>query len=367
MEFNPVYFVSAKTARNLMRIEAVCQKFIHLPLTVSMQHRLRETARLLSTHYSTEIEGNRLTLEQAREVVQEESHFPGRERDEQEVLGYYQALDAVEEFSSRQTPVSEQLIKRLHALVMGKGRKTPKPSEYREGQNVIRESGSRRIVYMPPEAKDVAVLMAQLVEWVNSSMRRDFPVPLIAGIAHYQFATIHPYYDGNGRTARLLTTCIMHLGGYDLKGFYSLEEYYAKNLSRYYAALSMGPSHNYYMGRAEADITPWIDYFCEGAAEAFEAVCKQAEQETDAGKSDTSTILRSLDARQRKALTLFAQSDWMVSADVARLFGVQPRTARELCRKWCENGFLEPLTTARKNRRYGLTEKFKNGVLEDRA
>ncbi len=361
MEFNPIYFVSTTTARNLMRIEAVCQKFIHLPLTLTMQHRLRETARLASTHYSTEIEGNRLTLEQAREVVQAEAHYAGRERDEQEVLGYYQALDAVEEFSARQKPISEKLIKQLHALVMGKGRKNLKPSEYRTGQNVIRESGSRRIVYMPPEAKDVTALMAQLVEWINASMLRDLPVPLIAGIAHYQFATIHPYYDGNGRTARLLTTCIMHLGGYDLKGFYSLEEYYAKNLADYYAALTMGPSHNYYMGRAEADITPWVDYFCEGAVEAFEAVCKQAEQEANAGRPDTSSIFRSLDARQRKALTLFAQSDWIVSADVAQLFGIQSRTASELCRKWCESGFLEPLTTARKNRRYRLAENLKDG------
>ncbi len=352
MAFDPKYSITGETARNLMRIEAVCQTFSHLPLTVAMQHRLRETARLASTHYSTEIEGNRLTLKQARDVVQSEVHFPGRERDEREVLGYYHALDEVEAFVKRQQPVSEDFIKHLHALVMNAGQKNPKASEYREGQNVIRESGTRRIVYMPPEAKDVPVLMAEVIEWINSSMGNNLPVPLIAGATHYQFATIHPYYDGNGRTARLLTTCIMHMGGYDLKGFYSLEEYYARNLADYYGALTLGPSHNYYLGRAETDVTPWIDYFCRGVAEAFEKVCKQAEIEADDGASDVSSILRGLDARQRKALTLFEQSDWIVSADVARLFGIQPRTARELCRKWCESGFLEPLSTARKNRRY---------------
>ena len=81
---------------------------------------------------------------------------------------------------------------------------------------------------------------------------------------------IHPYYDGNGRTARLLTTLILHLGGYDLKGLYSLEEYYARNLGAYYEAISIGESHNYYMGRAEADVTKWIEYFVEGMAVAFE-------------------------------------------------------------------------------------------------
>ena len=70
--------------------------------------------------------------------------------------------------------------------------------------------------------------MQSMVEWINEYST--LPCPLIAGIAHYQFATIHPYYDGNGRTARLLTTLILHLGGYDLKGLYSLEEYYAQKL-----------------------------------------------------------------------------------------------------------------------------------------
>lgn len=64
-----------------------------------------------------------------------------------------------------------------------------------------------------------------------------------------QFATIHPYFDGNGRTARLLTTLLLHRAGYGLKGIYSLEKYYTRDLEAYHAALTVGPSHNYYMGR----------------------------------------------------------------------------------------------------------------------
>jgi Fic family protein len=106
-------------------------------------------------------------------------------------------------------------------------------------------------------------LMKGMVNWINYNIT--LPCPIIAAISHYQFATIHPYYDGNGRTARLLTTCILHNGGYDLKGLYSLEEYYARNLGAYYEAISVGKSHNYYMGRAEADITKWVEYFVEGS------------------------------------------------------------------------------------------------------
>ena len=73
--------------------------------------------------------------------------------------------------------------------------------------------------------------MADLVTFVNNAITNStLPVPIIAGLAHYQFATIHPYVDGNGRSARLLTTLILHRAGYGLDGIYSLDEHYAKNL-----------------------------------------------------------------------------------------------------------------------------------------
>lgn len=147
--------------------------------------------------------------------------------------------------------------------------------------------------------------MHQLTAWIKESEKQEVPCAIRAAIAHYQFATIHPYFDGNGRTARLLTNLVLHLGGYDLKGLYSLEEYYAKNLGGYYEAISIGPSHNYYAGRAEADITVWIDYFCLGMAMSFEAVAKRAEAAATSGVSDKHAQLRALDAMQRKCLELF--------------------------------------------------------------
>lgn len=82
--------------------------------------------------------------------------------------------------------------------------------------DALRSQVRRRIVHLPPEAKDVPKLMKALVTWLASSEKEGLPCPIRAGIAHYQFATVHPYYDGNGRTARLLTTLVLHLGGYDL-------------------------------------------------------------------------------------------------------------------------------------------------------
>src|SRR5262249_49494367 len=126
---------------------------------------------------------------------------------------------------------------------------------------------------------DVPQLMRELLVWVNDSlMAGDLPVPVVAALAHYQIATIHPFFDGNGRTARLLTTLILHRNSYGLNGIYSLEEYYAANLEGYYAGLVVGASHNYYFGRAEGIVTPFVEYFCLGMADAFANVRVRAEE-----------------------------------------------------------------------------------------
>ncbi|HVY72172.1 MAG TPA: Fic family protein [Verrucomicrobiae bacterium] len=354
MPFEPNFIITSRIANALMRIEAAREAVRHLPITPSVLTALRETARLYSTHYSTQIEGNRLTQEQVSRVVERHGHFPGRERDEREVLGYYAALEKVERFAAAGRTITEQHIQILHALVMAGGASKVKPSAYRDGQNVIRDSRSRGIVYLPPEAGDVPVLMSELTAWLRVAEKQNLPCPLRAGIAHYQFATIHPYYDGNGRTARLLTTLALHLGAYDLKGLYSLEEYYARNLAAYYDALTVGTSHNYYEGRAAADITRWVEYFCDGMAESFENVKSRAQAAAGAGEPDQSRLLRQLDPRLRKALELFRRNEHVTSRDVEALFGVSQRTARNLLSEWTGQGFLVIADTAKKSRKYRL-------------
>jgi cell filamentation protein, protein adenylyltransferase len=230
--FEPNYRITGKAAKALMAVEADRQAVAGLPLTAPMLDSLRRTARLLSTHYSTRIEGNRLSPTQVVAVVEGEGNFPGHERDEAEVRNYFVALGHVERIGRTKTALTQTEIRTIHGLVMT-GR--PKATRYRTRQNAIRDARTGRIVYLPPEAKDLAALMKDLVGWVNASQAAGaLPVPVVAATAHYQFATIHPYFDGNGRTARLLTTLLLHRNGYGLNGIYSLEEYYAAKLDGYY-------------------------------------------------------------------------------------------------------------------------------------
>ena len=347
---------TAAIVHYLQIIERVRQavRFTILPPIVAEQ--LRQQAHIRSTHYSTPIDGNRLTLKETEQVIQQGRLFPGRERDVGEVKRYYQALQQVEKWVDGKQQVTETRIRKIYALLYRGSR--AKPTPYRDGQNVIREANGE-IVYMPPEDKDVPGLMAELVSWIGES-ESDLPVPVIAGMTHYQFVTIHPFYDGNGRTARTLTTWLLYQDGYDLGKFYALEEFYAEDLEGYYDALVTHPNHNYYFGRNEADITPWLDYFLKGMSVVFEQVAEEIERHSK-GETDDGNIalLRPLDHRARRVLGLFGKQDFIKSSDVANLLGISTRQARLLLSQWVVQGWLEIVDPSKRGRKYRLGEQYR--------
>lgn len=352
--WQPRYTLTPAIARWLMEIETARVVVEHTPLPPATEAELRRRARMRSTHYSTRIEGNRLTLAEAEQVIEgERAGFHGRERDVGEVRNYWNALLRVEEWASKKVPLTEDLIRRLHALVE-KGPRA-RPSPYRDGQNVIRDSASGAIIYLPPEAREVPTLMAALVDWANRAEKDGLPVPLIAALIHYQFVTIHPYYDGNGRTARLLVTLILYRGGYGLNGFFSLEEHHARDLEGYYSALVVHPHHNYYEGRAEADLTTWLEYFVKTLAGVFVTTKEEALRYATEGVPVEPEALRRLDHRARVVLSLFARVERITTADVARALGLSDRMARLLLKTWVDDGWLVIANPSNRARAYMLS------------
>ncbi len=342
--------------RYLQTIERVRETVRLTMLPPAVAEVLRFQANIRSTHYSTVIEGNRLTLKETEMVVQQGKQFPGRERDVQEVERYYQALQRMEKWVEGGQKITEERVRKLHAILYS-GRRG-KPTPYRDGQNIIRES-SGQIVYMPPEAVDVPSLMKELVAWVHKTSK-DMPIPVVAGVAHYQFETIHPFFDGNGRTGRMLTTWILYQAGYDLGKFYALEEFYAQDLQGYYAALVTHPNHNYYFGRNEADITSWLVYFLQGMAVVFERVSEQIRSEIieEGIDQEALALLRSLDHRARRVLGLFSTQELIRSSDVANLLGISVRQTRDLLTGWVADGWLEVADPSKRGRKYRLVEEY---------
>lgn len=359
MPFTPKYIITPKIAKTLSSIEVSRSSIAGLPITAKMIASLRETARISSTHHSTAIEGNKLSFNEVQEIIKGGGHFPNREKDETEVLNYYNALDYLDIIAQHRTPIHENDIKKLHGIsFLGKNKPTP----YRDGQNVIR--AGKLVVYIPPKESDVSQLMQDLILWINDSVDGGLPIPIIAGLAHYQFATIHPYYDGNGRTARLLATLILHKYGYGLKGIYSLEEYYSKDLNAYYSALTVGSDEDYYDGKREsADLTQFLEYFIDGMDQSFVNVKIQALKAETQGDLDQSPLLRNLSSQQKQGLKLFISSKEVMAKDISVYFNVSDRQARYICQSWVSDGFLEISNPSPKMRKYRLSTKYESLVL----
>lgn len=351
------YSLSPFLIKKLMRLEALRVQIESLPINPRVLAGLRESALFSAIHYSTQIEGNRLTQVEVRQTIKDHAVLQAKKRDQAEALGYYVAYHEMERLAEQKKQVAEQDIQKIHDLVMAEGKTKVKPTPYRTVQNAIYEGATRRLVYLPPEPQDVPILMKDLFDWLHTNPDQ-LPYPLVAAIVHYQYATIHPYIDGNGRTARLFTTLVLHQCGYDLKGIYSLDEYYAKNLPDYYEALTIGPSHNYYMGRAESDITPWLEYFVDGMVDSFERVQKHTLREHEQQAIDTSFILRTIDVQKRLVLTLFQDYGKITAQQIADLLNIHPRTARLLCQRWVEDGFFVVADPSKKSRKYALSAPY---------
>ncbi len=359
--WSPRFTLTPAIARGLMQIEAARALVEHTTIPPAAEAELRAHARVRAVHYSTFIEGNRLTMSQAKAAIADANlQIAGRERDVSEVRNYWNALLRVEDWAQKKKPLTEELIKRLHALVEVGPR--AKPTPYREGQNAIKNSSTGALIYLPPEAEDVPSLMASLVAWAAEAERSGLPAPLIAGLVHYQFVTIHPYYDGNGRTARLLATFILHKGGYGLNGFFSLEEHHARDLPGYYQALTTHPHHNYYFGRSEADLTPWLEYFISTLAVVFEAVRLTAQKCAFEGRQAEPEELRRLDHRERVVLGLFASKETVTAPQVAAELGLSERMARNLLTDWVRDGWLEVADPSRRARSYSLSAKYRQYI-----
>ena len=240
--------------------------------------------------------------------------------------------------------------------------KRAKLTPYRNEQNVIKDSKSGEIVYLPPEAKDVPKLMSEMVQWTKLAQKNNIPVPIIAALLHYQFVTIHPYYDGNGRTARLLATFILQRDGYGLNGFFSMEEHHAKDLGKYYNSIAVHKHHNYYEGRNKAVLTSWIEYFVRLLATVFTQAKDEALNYKKKGVPTEPQELRRLDRRARMVLSLFAKKDRIAVQDAIALLGLSDRMVRVLMQKWVKDGWLVMTDPSKRARSYGLSAKYRQFV-----
>lgn len=254
--FSPKFTITTKINNHLLDIERARGFLDAAKLKEAWIKDMQSEALILESHHSTHIEGTQLTLSQAQRILTGKSVKGVRTDDRQELLNYKEAMDFVSEYLGKELEVTENLIKQIHEILVKNVRGgTLEPGRYRKVQNYVVNSLTREIIYTPPPPSKVPELMIEFVEWLNKEASIS-PV-LISGIAQYQFVDIHPFLDGNGRTARLLCTLILYQNGYDFKRLFSLSEYYDKERHNYYDAIQSVRNNN-------MDMTEWFEYFTEG-------------------------------------------------------------------------------------------------------
>ncbi len=269
--FQPKFSITPTLMNDLMRIEAIRQKVAFLGIKGEIRKVLWEKTLCELIRYFRFIEGIKTTPEQLRN---KNILFPS---DAQELKGYLAALKQVRAWSANKTPISLRKIQTLHAhLFQNHYIADVTPTRFRDGQNAVFNWNLTKILYLPPKAHDVPLLMKKLILWIRQA--RDLPCPLVAAIAHFSLNAIHPFYDGNGRSARLLSRWILAAGGYDLGGLYCLEKQYANDLLLYYDSLSLGSSKRFYERMVSCDMTVWIEYFCHTLVEAFAFSLRRIQQ-----------------------------------------------------------------------------------------
>lgn len=343
--YKPRYSLTTATLRCAEALGAARATFELRPLPLLVERDLRHRIRVEVAHNSTWIENRTLALAEAEAAIAERPFAdPSRAKEQaaQEVRNYFQALELIDD--SLEQPPSEQLICHLHATIMSGLLKRGRPPEASPYRRVTVRVG----VYLAPAWEDVPGLMKALVAWA-SGPGRDLPGYLFAAILAYQFVTIHPFSDGNGRTSRALATWALRRSGYDPRGLLNVEEFYARNLDGYYEALQMGMHPVYYEAnergsRSDPDLTPWLDFFCTAVAEAAHTtqteVVRYFREHDPAALADP---LAEVPANLRRVLSRLANFDEPISvAKVVEWLSVSERTAREWFKHWQADGFLRP-------------------------
>lgn len=272
--FKPNFNITNKTTRYLTEIAEARTIILNAPLIPKWEIDLRRQALINSTHASTSIEGNKLSLKEVSDLM------VGRKitatlKDKKEVLNYFEALRHLDNLKNKKEISNEDILK-LHKIITKSVLDDPKNSghyrtpedEKKRGRVVVAErigQFAKRITFTPPPAKEVPKQMKEFKVWLNSKETQDLDPVLEAGITHYEFVRIHPFVDGNGRTARALASLVLLRRGFDTKRFFVLDDFYNSDRPRYYEALKG-------VDQRTLDLTKWLEYFCEGVAVSIGAV-----------------------------------------------------------------------------------------------
>jgi len=299
---------------------------------------------------SSRIEGTKTNMEEA--LVKEEDINPEKRDDWSEVQNYIKAINSsIKELEK--LPISNRLIKNTHrTLLSGVRGKHKIPGEFRTSQNWIGAT-LKDAIFIPPHHSEVVDLMSDLEKFINEDI---YYVPHLIkiAIAHYQFETIHPFLDGNGRLGRLLITLYLVSNDVLKKPSLYLSDFFEKNKGYYY--------DNLMNVRLTNNLTQWVKFFLVGVIETSKGSI-QVFKDIIQLKNNIETVRlpkigSKIDKGQQLMKQLF-QKPIVDSKQISELLKISPSTANRLINDFIELKILSELTGYKRNRKFMFKEYFK--------
>lgn len=292
---------------------------------------------------SSRIEGTQTAMDEA--LMPEEQILPEKRDDWREVRNYIDAVNvAIDELKT--VPLSNRLLKKTHAILMQGVRGEHKgPGEYRSSQNWIGGSSLTDASFIPPHHDNVPELMGDLEKfWHNEQIV--VPHLIRVAISHYQFETIHPFLDGNGRIGRLLIPLYLVNHGLLAKPSLYLSDFFERNRASYYDALMRVRTSN--------DLIHWVRFFLNGVAQTA-TKARDTFQRILALRTEVEAKALALGKRAplaRQALNLLYRKPVVSARDLEMALGVSTPTVNSLVKALIEKEILVEVTGLQRGRIY---------------
>jgi Fic family protein len=305
---------------------------------------------LKEAQQSSKIEGTQTGMD---DVLLNEAHIQPEKRDDWlEVHNYVDAINTAIE-AMKTLPLSSRLLKQTHQILMqGVRGEHKQPGDFRASQNWIGGSSLADAVFIPPHYENVSNLMGDLEQfWHNEGIH--VPHLIRIAISHYQFETIHPFLDGNGRIGRLMIPLYLMHHGILAKPALYLSDFFERNRSSYYDALMRV--------RTSHDLLHWVRFFLNGVIETairgkevFQAILKLREH-----VEHEVVILKARAPIARRLLQVLYRQPIISASEISTELKVSTPTAHKLVDTFVDLKILKEFTNRQRGRLYVFDEYFK--------
>lgn len=331
--YEPKFSLTLTIIKHLTAIERLYGQLLGEKLIPSLALKLAQENQILATHHSTSIEGNPLTPKDVTNVILNDK-IPVV-KSEREVKNYFSVLNTTFLMVRKKIPITTELTEKLHKELM-EGVEKKDFGHFRDGPVFVGHATKTEVVvkHNPPfhTQAEIANALKELYTWVDDDSDLIHPL-LKAAIMHHQFAYIHPFFDGNGRLARIMTAYFLLLKEYEVVKYFILDDYYDMDRQTYSDMLHSAD---------DGDKTQWLEYFLEGITFSLQASLGRIQELKRTNLEEFTGEKRVLvTPREEEVLQIILDKKAVRMSDIEESFSVTRQQSHALLSSLVKKGLLE--------------------------